>query len=307
MSNRSEAIVGWRINLTVPEYLRLEFETLLEERAVAVSSALQGEDGDIEIAPGRLWCLSVYCAGAAEGVELKALLDEAVARLGLVDPDIHSEAVVEEDWAAINAQQFPLLFAGRFVVHGDHLRPSPGRIALRINAGNAFGSGMHGSTRGCLLALDRVANQRRVGRALDLGAGSGILSIAIAKCWGGGGMGSVQVLAADIDPAAVAGSRAAAEDNAVAERVRACLSDGFAAGEIAATAPFDLICANILANPLREMAPALADHLVPDGLVILSGLLVRQEEEVVDAYQSTGLRLTDQICLGDWSTLLLTK
>ncbi|MBT6828664.1 MAG: methyltransferase domain-containing protein [Rhodospirillaceae bacterium] len=306
MSKPSEEIVGWRIGLTVPEYLRAEFETLLEERAAAVSSALLDEDGEIEIAPECLWRLSVYCAGAAEGAALKALLVETATRLGLVAADIRSEAVPDEDWAAKNAQKFPLLFAGRFVVHGDHLRPPPGRIALCINAGNAFGSGMHGSTRGCLLALDAVANQRRVKHALDLGAGSGILSIAIAKCWGGGGMGVANVLAADIDPAAVAGSRAAAGDNAVVDRVRACLSDGFAVAEIGAAAPFDLICANILANPLREMAPELVRHLALDGLVILSGLLTRQEEEVTAAYQSAGLRRADQIRLGDWSTLLLT-
>lgn len=199
------------------------------------------------------------------------------------------------------------MFAGRFVVHGDHLHPPPGRIALRINAGNAFGSGTHGSTRGCLLALDAVANQRRVARALDLGCGSGILAIAIAKCWAGGGMGLADVLAADIDPVAVAGSNVAAEENGVADRVRTCLSDSFAAREIGSAAPYDLICANILANPLRELAPDVARHLAPGGLAILSGLLRRQEDEVAQAYQSAGLRLTDQIRLGDWSTLLLTK
>ncbi len=306
MSKPSEDIVGWRIDLTVPEFLRAEFETLLEERVAAVSTSLLDEDGDIEIAPERLWRLSVYCAGAAEGEALKGLLAETATRLGLADADIESEAIADEDWAAKNAQKFPLVFAGRFVVHGDHLRPPPGRIALRINAGNAFGSGMHGSTRGCLLALDAVANQRRVKSALDLGTGSGILSVAIAKCWGGGGMGVAKVLAVDIDPAAVAGSQAAARDNAVADRVRACLSDGFAADEIAAAAPFDLICANILANPLREMAPELVRHLAPDGLVIVSGLLTRHEEEVTEAYQNAGLRHADQIRLGDWSTLLLT-
>ncbi len=306
-TTRPELIVGWRIDLTVPENARIAFETLLEERAAAVSSALIDESGDIEIAPGQLWRLSVYCAGAAEGAELKILLGETAARLGLADLDIQSEAIPDEDWAANTAQKFPLVFAGRFVVHGDHLRPPPGRIALRINAGNAFGSGTHGSTRGCLLALDAVANQRRVARALDLGCGSGILAIAIAKCWAGGGMGSAEIVAADIDPAAVAGTRNAADENGVAERARACLSDGFAAREISSAAPYDLICANILANPLRELAPDVARHLSPGGLAILSGLLRRQEDEVAQAYQSAGLHLTDQSRRGDWSTLLLTK
>ncbi|MDP7641140.1 MAG: 50S ribosomal protein L11 methyltransferase, partial [Alphaproteobacteria bacterium] len=225
MSSPPEAFTGWRIDLTIPEYLRIQFETLLEERAAVVSSALLDEDGDIDISPRRLWRLSAYCAGAVEGAAIAAELGEAAARLDLADLDIHGEAVPDEDWTAKTAQEFPLLFAGRFTVHGDHLRPPPGRVALGINAGNAFGSGAHGSTRGCLLALDGIANKRRVQRTLDLGAGSGILATAIAKCWDGGGMGSADVLAADIDPAAVAASRAAAEANGVADRLRVCLSD----------------------------------------------------------------------------------
>ena len=227
-------------------------------------------------------------------------------RLGLAQPEISGEAVPREDWAAQDARAFPLVFAGRFVVHGDHLRPPPGRTALRINAGGAFGSGMHGSTRGCLLALDRLANERRVRRALDLGAGSGVLAVAIAKCWCGGAMGQAQILAADIDPAALAASEEAAEANAVSGALRCCLSDGFAAREVREGAPYDLICANILAQPLSRMAPDLARHLAPEGAAILSGLLISQEQEIIASYRRAGLRLADRIRLGDWATLLLT-
>tara|TARA_B100000315_G_scaffold220437_1_gene223125 strand:- start:130 stop:978 length:849 start_codon:yes stop_codon:yes gene_type:complete len=281
--------------------LRGEFETLLEQRAAVVSSALLDEGGDIEISPRRLWRLSAYCSDAAEGAAIAAMLVQTATRLDFAGLDIRSEAVLDEDWAATSAQRFPLLFAGRFVVHGDHLRPPPGRLALRVNAGNAFGSGAHGSTRGCLLALDAIANQHAVRRALDLGAGSGILAVAIAKCWR-----DAEVLAADIDAAALAVSDAVAEANGVSGRVRTCLSDGFAASQIHESAPYDLICANILADPLRGMAPQLARHLAPDGLAILSGLLRRQEAEVEDSYNRAGLRIIDRIRIGDWATLLLT-
>ncbi len=301
MSSPPEAIVGWRVDLTIPEYLRTEFETLLEERVAAVSSAVLDEGGDIEIAPESLWRLSAYCAGAAEGAAIAAMLAQTATHLDLADPDIHSAALPDEDWAANSAQKFPLLFAGRFVVHGDHLRPPPGRLALRVNAGNAFGSGAHGSTRGCLLALDAIVNQHAVRRALDLGAGSGVLAVAIAKCWR-----DAEVLAADIDAAALAVSGAVAEANGVSGRVRTCLSDGFVASEIREGAPYDLICANILADPLRGMAAELARHLAPGGLAILSGLLRRQEAVVEGSYNRAGLRIIDRIRIGDWATLLLT-
>lgn len=296
----------WRIGLTLPELFLGEFEALFEAHALAVSSALVEDSGEVAESPDRLWRLYAYCADIAERDAVTALASEAAARLGLAAPEIASEAIPDADWAAKYTREVSLLFAGRFVVHGDYLRPPPGRIALCINAGNAFGSGMHGSTRGCLLALDRIAATRRVGKALDLGTGSGILAVAIAKCWDGGGMGRADVLAADIDPAAVAVSQAVAEANGVAANVRTCQSDGFAAPEIGEGAPYDLICANILANPLRQMAPELARHLAPQGIAILSGLLASQEADVADSYRHAGLRTVDHIRLGDWSTLLLT-
>ena len=297
----------WRIGLTLPERLPGEFEAVLEAHATAVSSTLLEGGGESDSSLERLWRMRAYCTDAAAGNSLAVLASETSARLGLAVPEIDSETVPDEDWAAKYDHEAPLLFAGRFVVHGDHHLPPPGRIALCINAGNAFGSGRHGSSRGRLLALDRIANERRVGQALDLGAGSGILAVAIAKCWDVGGMGRAEVLAADIDPVAVAASHAAAEGNDVLDRVRVCVSDGFAAGEIGDGTPYDLILANILADPLRDMAPDLAGHLAPDGLAILSGLLRRHEEGVAESYRNAGLRLLDQVRLGDWSPLLLAN
>ena len=296
----------WRIDLTLPEHSISEFEALFGAHAIALSTVLVEDGGEFAESSDRLWRLYAYCADIVEHDAVTALVAETAARLSLAAPEIASELVPDEDWAAKYEHEISLLFAGRFVVHGDYLCPPPGRIALCINAGNAFGSGMHGSTRGCLLALDHIAASCSVRKALDLGTGSGILAVAIAKCWDGGGMGRADVLAADIDPASVAVSEAVAEANGVAGSVRICQSDGFAAPEISEGAPYDLICANILANPLRQMAPEFARHLAPEGIVILSGLLASQEAEVVETYDDTGLRRVDHVCLGDWVTLLLT-
>ena len=306
MSNPPNDAAAWRIALTLPQHARDAVAEILEVHATAVSIQSLERGDETDGTPEEPWRLTAYCADAPASGALAALAVEALTGLGLAAPEVNIEAVPETDWAAQNAREFSLLFAGRFVVHGDHLHPPPGRVALRVNAANAFGSGRHGSTRGCLLALDRIANRRRVARALDLGTGSGILAVAIVKCWGGGGMGAAEVLASDIDPVAVAAASAAAEANGVAARIACVAGDGFAAAEIAAGAPYDLICANILAGPLRRMAPDLAAHLAPDGIVILSGLLVSQEAEVIESYGGNGLRLADHIRLGEWSSLLLT-
>lgn len=296
----------WRIGLTLPKHSIDEFEALFKAHTIAVSTVLVEDGDEFFESPDQLWRLYAYCTDIIEHDAVTALVSEAAARLNLAALEVASELVADEDWAAKYEREISLLFAGRFVVHGDYLCPPPGRIALCINAGNAFGSGIHGSTRGCLLALDHIAASFPVRKALDLGTGSGILAVAIAKCWDGGGMGRADVLAVDIDPVSAAISEAAAKANGVAGSVRICQSDGFAAPEIAEGAPYDLICANILANPLRQMALEFARHLAPEGVAILSGLLASQEAEVVETYGENGLRRVNHFCLGDWVTLLFS-
>lgn len=307
MSNQLDNATSWQVALNLPRHAIDAVAKILEEHATAVSAHYLEPGEENDNTPEKPWRLTSYCVDAAQGSVLAALAVEATSGLGLSAPEIAIEAVPETDWVAQNALEFPLLFAGRFVVHGDHLLPPPGRVALCVNAGGAFGSGRHGSTRGCLLALDRIANRRRVARALDLGTGSGILAIAIAKCWSGGGMGAATVLAADIDPIAVVAAVATAEANAVAERVCCVVSDGFAAPQVRAGAPYDLICANILSNPLQRLAPDFARHLARDGVVILSGLLSSQEALVTESYSRAGLGLAGRIQLGEWSSLVLTS
>jgi len=203
------------------------------------------------------------------------------------------------DWLADVAKNFPPQWIGRFWIHGSHVTepPPPGSVPILLDAGQAFGSGEHDSTRGCLLAIDTLA--RRPKRVLDLGCGAGTLAIAAAKTF------RARVVAADNDPIAVAVARENVERNGVAARVRCRISDGYSA--VRGAGPYDLILANILADPLCAMARSTARNLAPGGTVVLSGLLDRQAERVVAAHRSWGLRLRDQIGDGPWVTLVMVK
>jgi ribosomal protein L11 methyltransferase len=167
--------------------------------------------------------------------------------------------------------------------------------------GLAFGSGEHATTRGCLLALDDLARRRRLRRVLDLGCGSGVLAIAAAKTW------PARVLAADNDPVAVAVAAENAALNGVADRVRVVESDGYRHPAIGAGGPYDLILANILADPLRGFARDLARRLAPGGAAVLSGIVDHQVRPVVLAHRPYGLRLRRTIAIGPWATLVLGR
>lgn len=205
------------------------------------------------------------------------------------------------DWLLAAAMQIEPVRAGRFFVHGakDRQRAPADAVPIELEAGLAFGSGEHATTRACLLAIDRLARRRPFRRVLDLGCGSGILGIAAAKCW------PCRVVAADIDEVAVRVAAENAAGNGVASRVAAVVSDGYRHPAIRRGAPFDLIVANILANPLIELAPRSARHLAPGGHAILSGLLDRQADAVVAAHRRAGLRPRGLLREGPWVALLL--
>jgi ribosomal protein L11 methyltransferase len=180
---------------------------------------------------------------------------------------------------------------------------------LRVNAGTAFGSGEHESTYGCLLALDRLrrltahawAIRRSRPALLDLGCGSGILAMAMAKAWRG------PVVAADIDPEAVRVTTYNVRRNGESALVRAVVSDGLSARDLRRKGSFALITANILARPLCKFAPGLAARLARGGYLVLAGLLSRQEAMVIAAYRTQGMRLHRRIALNGWSTLILKR
>ncbi|MFO1036857.1 MAG: 50S ribosomal protein L11 methyltransferase [Geminicoccaceae bacterium] len=242
-------------------------------------------------------------AGTLIGWQVDLLFGErpdAKALAKLFGAEVTVEEVPPEDWVKSASLRSPPVRAGRFWVHGSHVEelPPPGSVAIQIDAGLAFGSGDHATTRLCLQALDDLARTRRLRQVLDLGCGSAVLAIAAAKLW------PCAIVAADNDPIAV---RVAAENvslNGVARQVTCTLSDGYRAGIIRRRRPFDLVLANILADPLIELAPRLRAHLAPGGTAILSGLLDRQAEAVAAAHHAVGLRLVGTGQEGPWMALV---
>ena len=292
----------WRTNIIIPQKFVTLFEGIIEETDLTFSSFLPVET---EVESEDLWHFSIYGDELDVRTAFNKMLRQKCLDVGLVNPTITSEVLNKKNWDN-KSYNLPLVFAGRFVVHGDHLVPPVGRTALAINAGNAFGSGMHESTKGCLLALDNISKKRRICSALDVGSGSGILSVAIAKAWSGGLFGKATVLAIDIDPAAVFASHTAAQNNNIVDRMESLQSDGLEDQRIFDRGPYDLICANILANPLCEMAPQLASHLHLRGIALLSGLLICQKEQVIKTYNEEGLKYVENISIGNWITLVFS-
>jgi len=286
----------WVVELEVPRAAGAVFADLL--------GGLADDFSCFESEGGASWRFAAYLERPPAEGELAARIALAAAAVGIAPPALTLGPLPARDWLAENRRQFPPVRAGRFFVHGTAFagRVPPGCVALALDAGLAFGSGEHASTRGCLLALDRLWHRRRrVARSLDLGCGSGILALAMAKRWRG------QVAAADIDPVAVAVARANARRNGVAAFVRAVRCDGAGRPVLGKGRRYDLILANILARPLARLAPALARARRRGGSVVLSGILASQAAGVVAAYRGQGLALARRITLGEWVTLVLGK
>jgi len=275
----------------------------LSERLAAdgvAVSAFEAQDGEAD--DTEEWTLSAYGAASlltpARDVELALLASAAGGAL----LDIAEERLAERDWLADNRLAFPPLRVGPFFVHASHYEGAApaGAIAIRIDAATAFGTGEHASTRGCLLALARLARRRRFRDVLDVGTGTGILAIAAAKRL------HRRVTAGDVDPGAVDLARRNAQANGVAGAVRIRLASGYRDREIRRR-HYDLVLANILARPLALMARDLARVLKPGGYAVLSGLLQRQEPAVLEANRRCGLVLVERIVFDGWSTPILRR
>jgi len=215
--------------------------------------------------------------------------------------EIMIEPLPDQDWIRLSQQGLPPVRAGRFFVHGAHDAGTVphGVIPIRIEAGQAFGTGHHETTALCLGVLSDLARQKKFRNVLDLGTGTGLLAIGAAKLW------RRPVLASDIDPVAVEVAR----DNAVANDsgplVRAVVADGLANPVLSRAAPYDLLTANILAGPLTRLAPDIIRVLAPGAMLVLSGLLTNQERLVTSFYRN--LRLLHARRMGPWSALVLAK
>jgi ribosomal protein L11 methyltransferase len=262
--------------------------------------------------PGTDWSVALHFRDPPDETAVRALV--AAASDAALAGALMFETLAATDWVRSSLAGLKPVEAGRFVVHGAHDRARIGanRIGIEIEAGLAFGTGHHGTTRGCLLSLDWivkrrnpcVAKARRTGRTiavLDVGTGTGVLAIAAAKAL------RMPVLATDIDPRSVQVAKENVRLNRAGAFITLVRADGLGARPVRARAPYSLVFANILLEPLRRMATPIARVVAPNGHVVLSGLLTAQAAPALAAYRARGLVLERRIPLEGWMTLVLRR
>jgi ribosomal protein L11 methyltransferase len=279
------------------------FAGVLQDQAI--STSLLRDNG-----PAGSWKIQWLVDGRPDYASLVARLSLQEAAMGVDMPEgwlaraVAIESLPEINWLEHSYRQFPPFTIGPFYIHGSH-SPAPGpegAIPLQIDAATAFGSGEHGTTSGCMLLMEELKQtgfQPR--RCLDMGCGSGILAIAAHRLW------DCPVLAVDIDPESVRVTENHCRINGTGNAVTAIAGDGFAAPAVGENGSYDLIVANILPQPLKDMAPALARSLAPAGRVILSGILTHQADGVVEIYARQGLATLRRLDRGEWTALLFIR
>ena len=260
-------------------------------------------DGEAAIAaferPDGRWDVTLHFADAPDQARLRELVANAAG--DDVAKAIAFDTIEAKDWVKASLEDLVPVPAGRFIVHGAHdrARVAPNKLGIEIEAALAFGTGHHGTTRGCLLLLDHVLKAHRPRRVLDLGTGTGVLAIAAAKALHN------EVLASDIDPPSVRVARENGMLNHVGKFVRAVRATGFSAPDFAAHGPFDLVLANILPDVLEPLAPVLAARVAPGGRLVLSGILVDLADGVERVYCANGMVLRDRLDEEGWRALVL--
>ncbi len=214
------------------------------------------------------------------------------------------EELPEEDWVSKVQSNLSPVSAGDIVIHGSHdtAKFVGKKLAIEVDAGQAFGTAHHGTTKGCLLALQRVMKRQHFNNILDLGTGSGVLAIAAAKL-----QKSAYVTASDIDPISVRVARENCINNNVGHLVETLCATGLHHSSLQSQMPYDLLVANILAGPLIKMAPNLSRAVNRNGYLILSGLLRNQSRSVIATYRNNHFTLESRIPLDEWMTLILRR
>lgn len=296
----------WRALVQVPRGLASAVEAVMEAHMVndlAPSIAAFAKEDD-----PSLYIVQAFYYGEPDRQKLYEALrlafDTEIANTLVTEP------LPETDWVSLSQSMLPPITAGRFHVYGEHAKDTlrDDQIGLLIEAGQAFGTGRHETTHGCLDSLDTLVDQFPITHAIDLGTGSGVLALAIAKAW------QKPVVMTDIDPIATETAKENAVVNDIAcitsldtPGVLAITADGADDPQIQVHAPYPLVIANILAEPLCQMAPQITALADKNGRIILSGILASQAEMVLKAYGEQGWREEKRVSVGDWPTLTLVK
>lgn len=287
----------WRIELRAPSAAVDAFQDALEPYYMAVSAMAENDSDD----PDDFWRIEGFTDAEPDEKAVARAMRKTAQTSGLETPKLNIELVPPRDWLAENLADFPPNRIGRFFIHGSHFEGSPpaGLTAIKLDAGTAFGSGEHPTTAACLRGLDRLAKERTIFRPLDMGCGSGILSLAMAKTW------KVPVIACDIDPEAVRVTAENARRNGVGNLVHAAAGPSYRTPLVVQNGPYDLIAANILTRPLCRMAGDAHRVLTRGGLIVLSGLLQRDGPQVIARHRAHGFRLVRTLVLDGWQTLVM--
>lgn len=286
----------YQLDVYVPQKAMDCYVAALDEYASAVTMAL------IEEGPYKgQWKVSAIFEQQPDKAALSCALAVAAAATGVAEQDICILPIANKDWLKESLQNFPPLDLGRYYVYGSHLRDvvvPEGKIGLKIDAATAFGSGKHATTQGCLLAFEDVLQTRNISTILDMGCGSGILSMAAAKV-----LPNVLIDAVDIDDESVKVTQKNIIENNVASQINVFQSDAFAQVD----KKYDLIFANILARPLIEMASDMYQHVNHGGFAILSGFLNRQNSWLAKSFEQKGFSFVKRYKVKEWSTVIVKK
>tara|TARA_R110000824_G_scaffold390760_15_gene587930 strand:- start:29091 stop:30020 length:930 start_codon:yes stop_codon:yes gene_type:complete len=302
----------WKVSFIVPYEMAELFSSALEDayfpEALAVSTTetpgssaplVQTASDWNEVEAHGLWTVEALYDEKPDETSIRAALTNTEKQSKCPLTNITIEQMGDVDWVSRSLEGLEPVRAGRFFVYGSHDadKVPAGVIPLLVDAGQAFGTGHHATTTGCLEFISELVRPGDKLNALDIGTGTGVLAIALAK------LIRCNVLASDIDPVAVKVTNDNARKNGVAPFIKARTAKGFSHPALKAQAPYDLIIANILARPLVSLAPSFRAHLDFGGTLILSGILQTQETMVTSAMRMQGLMLADRKPMGDWVTL----
>jgi ribosomal protein L11 methyltransferase len=287
----------WQITFMIPDQTDMVSEIMQAALDAEGCTIYRDDDADP-------WHVMLITATEPDENHVKKTLAMACDLTGQPQASVEMAMVPSRNWLTENRKSFPPLDIGSFWIYGSYVDdPVPeGKIGLKVDAGQAFGSGTHATTYGCIMMLEKHCPKQSDLKIADIGCGSGILAMAAAKI-----RSDARIIAADHDSRAVKTTCENANDNGVSTNITVDFSDGYKADLLQDIAPFDVIMANILPGPLIEMASDAVSCLADGGIIILSGLLENQQNKVISAHQALGLELVDRLVHDGWVSLVMRK